>query len=115
MHLSSVCYAYPRLINYHAFTFAMLFLFRLLSTNERSLAESLVLLVAPVMDLLAGARTRLYLSHINVVSSLELLTSLLGQWLLQGVEQEVVGEREVKPHKVEVMPGMYVCTHECSV
>lgn len=41
------------------------------------------------MDLLAGAHTRLYLSHISVLGAIELLTSLLDQWL-QGLGELVV-------------------------
>jgi hypothetical protein len=33
------------------------------------------------MDLLAGAHTRLYLSHGSVIGAVELLTSLLDHWL----------------------------------
>ena len=63
--------------------------FRVLSTEQRSLAESLTVLVAPFMDLLAGAHTRLYLSHASVLGAIELLTSLLDQWL-QGLGELVV-------------------------
>ena len=41
------------------------------------------------MDLLAGAHTRLYLSHGSVLGAIELLTSLLDQWL-QGLGKLVV-------------------------
>ena len=68
----------------------LLFSFRMLSTEQRSLSESLTLLVAPFMDVLAGARTRLYLSHGSVVGAVELLTSLLDQWL-QGLGSEEPG------------------------
>ena len=55
--------------------------FRIISTNETSLPESLTLLVAPFVGLLGGAHARPYLSHSSVLSSIELLTSLLDQWL----------------------------------
>lgn len=49
------------------------------------------MLVAPFMDLLAGARTRLYLSYGSVLGAVELLTSLLDQWL-QGMGEPGMGE-----------------------
>ena len=49
------------------------------------------MLVAPFMDLLAGARTRLYLSHGSILGAVELLTSLLDQWL-QGMGEPGMGE-----------------------
>ena len=81
---------------------------RIVSMDQQSLAESLTQLLAPIMDLLAGARSRPYLPHSSVVSSLELLTSLLRQWLPQ---EDVVKEREIKPCETEVISGMSICNY----
>ena len=80
--------------------------FRVLSTEQRSLAETLTLLVAPFMDLLAGAHTRLYLSDSSVLGSIELLTSLLDQWLQRLVAG--VSEEEVEQLQAKGIPGVSI-------
>ena len=54
---------------------------RLLSSKERSLEESVTLLLVPLMDIITGAQTHIYMSTRTVHSALEMLVSLLAQFL----------------------------------
>ena len=60
----------------------------MLSSNKRTLEESLALLLAPVVDTITTARNRLYLSHHLVHDAVDLLVSVLGLFL---------GGRELTP------------------
>ena len=60
------------------------------------------------MDLLAGAHTRVYLSHESIHGAVELLTYLLDQWL-QGLKEEEPGMVAREMEQPERMLGTCTC------
>ena len=56
-------------------------IYRLLSSEQRSLEDSVALVLGPVVDVISSARTHVYMSQRVVHNAVEILVSVISQFL----------------------------------